>query len=37
MRELVIFFSIPKNDEEIPARLEAMAREWVEPAEMLGQ
>jgi probable F420-dependent oxidoreductase len=32
VRELVIFFSIPKNDEEIPARLEATARQWVTPA-----
>jgi probable F420-dependent oxidoreductase len=36
VREVVIFFSIPKNDEEIPARLEATARDWVEAAANLG-
>jgi alkanesulfonate monooxygenase SsuD/methylene tetrahydromethanopterin reductase-like flavin-dependent oxidoreductase (luciferase family) len=36
VREVVIFFSIPKNHDEIPARLEATARDWVEPAATLG-
>jgi probable F420-dependent oxidoreductase len=36
VREVVIFFSIPKNDEEIPARLEETARQWVAPADSLG-
>ena len=36
VHEVTIFFSIPKNDDEIPARLEATAREWVEPAAQLA-
>jgi alkanesulfonate monooxygenase SsuD/methylene tetrahydromethanopterin reductase-like flavin-dependent oxidoreductase (luciferase family) len=36
VHEVTIFFSIPKNDDEIPARLEATAREWIEPAAQLA-
>jgi hypothetical protein len=36
VREIVMLLDIPEDEAKLPAQLEQMAREWVEPAEKLG-
>ncbi len=34
--EIVMLLNIPEDEAKLPAQLEQMAREWVEPAAKLG-
>ena len=34
--EVVMLLNIPEDDSKLPAQLEQMAREWVEPAAKLN-